>query len=122
MSRPFGVALLLAGIDENGPHLYHTDPSGTFSEWQAKAIGGGDQGAQTMLQEQWSRGITLEEAETLALSTLKEVMEEKVSDQNVEIASVTYAEDGRSGRFRVYNKDELAAIVARLPAATFDQQ
>lgn len=28
MSRPFGVALLLAGIDENGPHLFHTDPSG----------------------------------------------------------------------------------------------
>merc|ERR1711991_169351 len=36
MSRPFGVALLLAGIDENGPHLYHTDPSGTFSEWRGR--------------------------------------------------------------------------------------
>ena len=38
MSRPFGVALLLAGIDEEGPHLYHTDPSGTFSEWTAKVV------------------------------------------------------------------------------------
>jgi hypothetical protein len=46
MSRPFGVALLLAGIDETGVHLYHTDPSGTFSEWSAKAIGGGEQGLQ----------------------------------------------------------------------------
>jgi 20S proteasome subunit alpha 5 len=44
MSRPFGVALLLAGIDETGVHLYHTDPSGTYSEWSAKAIGGGEQG------------------------------------------------------------------------------
>lgn len=119
MSRPFGVALLLAGIDETGPHLYHTDPSGTFNEWSAKAIGAGDQGAQTMLQEQWSRGITLVEAETLALSTLKEVMEEKITDNNVEIASVTRGPDGK-GVFRVYGKDELGAIVARLPAATFE--
>ena len=29
-SRPFGVALLVAGWDEDGPVLYHTDPSGTF--------------------------------------------------------------------------------------------
>lgn len=122
MSRPFGVALLLAGIDELGPHLFHTDPSGTFSEWSAKAIGAGDQGAQTMLQEQWSRGITLVEAETLALSTLKEVMEEKITDNNVEIASVTYAPDGKTGVFRIYNKAQLAEIVARLPAATFEEK
>lgn len=28
MSRPFGVAILFAGIDEKGPQLYHMDPSG----------------------------------------------------------------------------------------------
>ena len=30
MARPFGVALLLAGVDDNGPQLYQTDPSGTY--------------------------------------------------------------------------------------------
>lgn len=30
MSRPYGVALLIAGVDENGPQLYQTDPSGTM--------------------------------------------------------------------------------------------
>jgi 20S proteasome subunit alpha 5 len=44
------VALLVAGIDENGPQLYHTDPSGTFIQFEAKAIGGGSEGAQTALQ------------------------------------------------------------------------
>jgi 20S proteasome subunit alpha 5 len=121
MSRPFGVALLVAGIDETGVHLYHTDPSGTFSEWSAKAIGGGEQGAQTMLQEQWSRGITLVEAETLALTTLKEIMEEKLSDTNVEIASVTFAPDRKTGVFHVYSKPELSVIVARLPAGQAQQ-
>jgi 20S proteasome alpha/beta subunit len=38
-SRPFGAALLLAGIDESGPHLLHIDPTGTFTEYYAKAVG-----------------------------------------------------------------------------------
>jgi 20S proteasome subunit alpha 5 len=70
-----------------------------------------------MLQEQWSRGITLVEAETLALSTLKEIMEEKLSETNVEIASVTFAADRKKGVLKVYSKEQLATIVARLPAA-----
>lgn len=35
-SRPYGVALLLAGVDDkDGPVLYHTDPSGTFVRFKA---------------------------------------------------------------------------------------
>ncbi len=30
MSRPYGVALLIAGVDERGPCIYQTDPSGTM--------------------------------------------------------------------------------------------
>lgn len=33
MARPYGVALLVAGVDERGPQLYQTDPSGTFLQW-----------------------------------------------------------------------------------------
>jgi len=37
MSRPFGVALLIAGHDDDdGYQLYHTDPSGTVVKYQAK--------------------------------------------------------------------------------------
>ena len=38
LSRPFGVALLMAGIDpKDGPQLYHMDPSGTYVQFHAKA-------------------------------------------------------------------------------------
>jgi 20S proteasome subunit alpha 5 len=69
MSRPFGVALLIAGIDEDGPQLcvttcpfvkshstrrrFHTDPSGTFVRYDAKAIGSGSEAAQSELQDKW---------------------------------------------------------------------
>eukprot|EP01043_Picozoa_sp_COSAG02_P024228 COSAG02_NODE_1319_length_13272_cov_10.015714_1_plen_385_part_00 len=56
-SRPYGVALLLAGVDDkDGPVLYHTDPSGTFVRFKAKAIGSGSEGAQTNLQEALADG------------------------------------------------------------------
>jgi len=110
MSRPFGVALLVAGIDENGPVLYQTDPSGTFIQYDAKAIGAASEGAQTSLQEEYNKNLTLEQAETLALSVLKQVMEEKINSNNVEIAAVTTA----TKKFRIYNKIELEAIIARL--------
>lgn len=42
------------------------------------AIGSGSEGAQTTLQEEYKPDVSLKEAEVLALSTLKQVMEEKV--------------------------------------------
>ncbi len=53
--------------------------------------------------------MTLKEAEVLALQTLKQVMEEKISATNVEIASV---EVGKS--FRIYTTNELEQILAHL--------
>ena len=110
MSRPFGVALLIAGVDEGGPALYHTDPSGTFVKYLATAIGAGSEGAQTTLQDQYNKSMSLEEAETLALQTLKQVMEEKISAINVEMA-VVKAEDAQ---FRVYDQKALEVVIERL--------
>jgi 20S proteasome subunit alpha 5 len=70
-SRPFGVALLVAGVDEGGPILFHADASGTFVEYQAKAIG--SEGAQSLLQDKFSKDMSLKDAETLALQVLKQV-------------------------------------------------
>lgn len=89
MSRPFGVALLLAGLDEKGPQLFFCDPSGTFLQYNAKAIGQGSEGAQSTLQEKYRQDMTKDEAELLALDILRQVMEEKVNNNNVEMASVT---------------------------------
>ncbi|KAJ1851948.1 proteasome component pup2 [Coemansia sp. RSA 1822] len=109
MSRPFGVALLIAGTDERGPQLYHTDPSGTFLRYEAKAIGAGSEGAQTALQEQYHRDISLEDAEVLALKVLKQVMEEKLSNTNVQLAKVT-PEKG----YQIYTPDELQTVISRM--------
>merc|ERR1712226_691077 len=89
MSRPFGVAILFAGLDDNGPQLYHMDPSGTYLQFDAKAIGSGSEGAQQSLQEVYHKSMTLKEARKEALKILKQVMEEKLNATNVEMATVT---------------------------------
>ncbi|OAE30541.1 hypothetical protein AXG93_977s1270 [Marchantia polymorpha subsp. ruderalis] len=103
MSRPFGVALLIAGHDETGPCLYHTDPSGSSWACDAKAIGSGSEGANSSLQEHYHKDMTLKEAETLALSTLKHVMEEKAEGDGLvpeaELVKVLYRRPRSSLRF-----------------------
>merc|ERR1712070_267623 len=109
MSRPFGVALLIAGYDDKGPQLYFADPTGSHYRMKAKAIGTGADGAQSTIEESYSEDMSIEEAETLALRIMKEVMEKKLSTDNVEMAVVT-AESG----YNFYPKDQLDAIFARL--------
>lgn len=117
MSRPFGVALLIAGFDENGPQLYHTEPTGTFYKYDAKAIGSGSEGAQAELQNEYHSSLTMEEAELLVLKVLKQVMEEKLDSKNAQLSSVT-----KEHGFKIYNDDEMATVVEKLAAQGDDEQ
>lgn len=109
MSRPFGVALLTAGYDrKKGPLLFFSDPSGTYFQFKAKAIGAGSEGAQSTLQEKYRDDFTLQDAENLAMEILKQVMEDKISNINVEMASVT--EEG----YKLYSGEQLDSIISRL--------
>ena len=39
--RPFGVSLIISGVDRSGPQLFLTDPSGNYVGYNAVAIGAG---------------------------------------------------------------------------------
>lgn len=53
--------------------------------------------------------MTLGEAETLVLKTLKQVMEEKLDEKNVQLASVT-----KDKGFRIYSDEDMGKAVAQL--------
>ena len=97
-------------MDEKGPQLYHADPSGTLTRYDAKAIGSGSEGAQTELQEHFHKSLTLEEAISLSLKVLKQVMEEKISASNVQVACIT-SEEG----YHLLAEKDLVSVVANLP-------
>merc|ERR1719436_660730 len=115
MSRPFGVALLVGGYDEtDGPVLFNTDPSGTFTKYSAASIGSAQEGSTILLQEQYKADMTLAEAEILALTVLRQVMEEKLSNINIEVAVVPVS----TKKFKLYSSEELESVIKRLPAPT----
>lgn len=122
-SRPFGVALLIGGVDELGPALYHTDPSGTFLRYDAKAIGAGSENAQSKLEEEYHKvrslhsflvltcqSMTLDEAKVLALQILKQVMEEKIRGYNVEVGVIAATDK----QFKLLSEDEISKLIAEL--------
>ena len=77
--------------------------------YKAKAIGAGSEGAQVHLTEDYSVDMTLAEAEEMALKTLKGVMEEKITKENVEMAKVT-----KDQGYHVCSEEEVESILTRL--------
>lgn len=55
--RPFGVGLLVGGLDESGAHLYYNCPSGNYFEYQAFAIGSRSQAAKTYLERRFENFV-----------------------------------------------------------------
>lgn len=121
MARPFGVALLVAGVDAKTKEvsLFKTDPSGNYVKFKALAIGAAAEGATTALTEQYRDDLTYSEAEVMAISILRQGMEEKLQGNNVEVACVRVAE---GGKFRMYSQQEVEQVISRLPPpSTFGQ-
>lgn len=86
--RPFGVSLLIAGIDD-APKLYEVEPSGALTGYYAAAIGRGKKAAEEYLDKHYSEGIEREDATKLALKALKKGEEGEFRPETIEIA---YAE------------------------------
>ncbi|NHX40618.1 MULTISPECIES: archaeal proteasome endopeptidase complex subunit alpha [Haloarcula] len=103
-ARPFGVALLVAGIEDGEPRLFETDPSGTPYEWQAVAIGGSREDIQSFLEEEYAEGMDLEGGIELALRALASVNEEGLDATGVDIATI----DVESEQFEKLAEDDIA--------------
>jgi 20S proteasome subunit alpha 3 len=74
--RPFGVSFLYAGWDPYfGFQLYHSDPSGNYGGWKATAIGANNQGAQSILKQDWKEDLTVREAALLAIKVMSKTMD-----------------------------------------------
>eukprot|EP00761_Pharyngomonas_kirbyi_P011807 gb/GECH01011833.1/.p1 GENE.gb/GECH01011833.1/~~gb/GECH01011833.1/.p1 ORF type:complete len:235 (+),score=63.67 gb/GECH01011833.1/:1-705(+) len=100
--RPFGVSLLVAGYDDNGPHLYQVDPSGSYWGWKASAIGKNMANAKKFLEKRYTEDIGIEDAIHTALLTLKEGFDGKMTQYNIELGVV-----GTDRSFRVLTPNEV---------------
>jgi proteasome alpha subunit len=86
--RPFGVALILAGVDKNGANLYLTDPSGTYIGYDAVAIGAGSDQVTEFLEKGYKNDVSMEEAAALAIESIYLVSEDKTGTRHVKMAII----------------------------------
>lgn len=85
--RPYGVGLLVGGIDEEGPRLFETEPSGTMIEWKAQAIGRGAAKAKPLLNKGFKKDMTVENGIGLLLKAMK-AGEKSLKPEGVEVVVV----------------------------------
>ena len=75
--RPFGVALIIAGVDKHGNRIFVTDPSGTFILYSAVAIGGNSDEVSDYLENNYKKDMPIEEAISLAIAAINLKSDEK---------------------------------------------
>lgn len=108
--RPYGVGLLVAGVDETGPHLFEFQPSGLTQEMVACAIGARSQMARTYLErnaEQFG-GATREELVSHGLRALKESLaqDKDLTVDNTSVGIVGLGAKGEVENFKLYDGQE----------------
>lgn len=86
--RPYGTALLIGGVDDEGPHLFETDPSGALLMIKATGIGSGRNAVMEVLEEKYDENANIEKTIDLGLEALYKATEGKLTVGTVEIAVV----------------------------------
>ena len=86
--RPYGVALIIAGVDQKGEAIYVTDPSGTYVSYAAVAIGAGSEEVTDFLEKNYKPEMSLEEGAALATGAINLKSEKKDGAKHVKMSWV----------------------------------
>lgn len=102
--RPYGVGMLVAGYDSQGPHIFQTCPSSNFYDCKSMAIGARSQAARTYFEKNMDEFLdcSLDELIGHGLVALRECLpaDAELSSKNVSIAVM-----GRGEKVKMYDDD-----------------
>ena len=106
-ARPYGTALLIAGVSDGATRLFETDPSGTLLEYKATGIGTGRPAVMKVFEEEYREDTGSREAILLGLKALHAATEGKFDVNTVEIGIV----EQKARAFRKMTREEVATFV-----------
>ncbi|KAI8844780.1 20S proteasome subunit alpha 6 [Chytridium lagenaria] len=98
--RPYGVGLLIIGVDETGPHLYECSPSGNYFDYIAVGIGARSQSAKTYLEKHHATFAT-ESVDDLIVHGLRSLRDTLQQDKELNTANCSVGVVGKDENFHV---------------------
>ncbi len=75
--RPQAASVIVAGVDQTGVQLYQVDPSGTFMRGSGFAIGQSADVALSVLQQEYSADMSVEQAVALSNKAIERALGER---------------------------------------------
>ena len=106
--RPFGTALLIAGVDDTGARLFSTDPSGALMEYKASSEGAGRNGAIDHFENNYKEGLSMDDGIELGIKALHKGTEGKLNPDAVEIGVVD-----KNFKFHILSHDKTKDYVTK---------
>jgi proteasome alpha subunit len=107
--RPYGTALLIAGVSDGEFRLFETDPSGTLLEYKATGIGIGRPAVMKVFEEEYNPDSEVRDAIMLGLKALHSATEGKFDVDQVEIGVILKD----NPVFRKMSREEVASYVGQ---------
>ncbi|KAG5363544.1 putative proteasome subunit alpha type-7 [Yarrowia sp. B02] len=118
--RPFGIATILGGVDEDGPHLFMIEPSGSYWGYHGAAAGKGRQTAKNELEKLDLPNISARDAVNEAARIIYLAHEDtKDKEFELEISWVSASETG--GKHQHISPEHLAEAKKFAEQATSDE-
>ena len=106
--RPFGVSLLIGGVEEDGSiKLFLTEPYGIYFQQKAAVIGEGEDELEPILQKKYKPNMSIDDGIRLGLALLKEFLKGDFNFERVDAAYINVAHK----RFTKLTDDQLRKLV-----------
>ncbi len=109
--RPFGVSIIVAGIDNDGPKVFEIDPTGIYFQYKATVIGEAEPEIEEILNNSFSDNLSITDALSLCLDALKKVLGKNFSIDRIDAA---YLGSSDSGIVRLSKSEVEAASKGKL--------
>jgi proteasome alpha subunit len=104
--RPFGVSLLVIGVDTDGTKLFVTEPSGIYFQYNAAVIGEGELEIDEELRKSYKPSISINDGVKICIDALKKFLSKDFNLDRIEAAYVK----ADTKVFKKFTKDELKKI------------
>lgn len=101
--RPFGTALLVAGVNDGVPTLFETDPSGAMMEYKATSIGENRSDIMSFFEDNYEKGMSVKDSIELGFKALEKNQDQELNSKSLEVGIAKT----KTGEFEKLEEEEV---------------